>query len=242
MSYENKGKSITLISDAAYNTRYVAVKQTNVPEVFTICLAGDAPVGILQYDTPANQACEIMVDGVSFMVAGAAIAAGASIAAGAGGVAVTAQGGATPFGIALNAAAAAGDIISVLMKPVGNPAATAVIMTYTSANLAADADITAGVVGVAAFDGELVGAKIVSTGAAAGIDAANTSKFELKVGAVKVSELTFDDAVLFPGAGEVADLPLVPPVAVQTNDVITLDVTNGATADLPVFVVQLFFV
>ena len=73
-------------------------------------------------------------------------------------------------------------------------------------------------------------------------DLANTSKFELKVGAVKVSELTFNDAVLFPAAGEVADLPLVPPVAIQANDVITLDVTNGATANLPVFVVQLFFV
>lgn len=115
MSYENRGKTISLVADADYETRYIAVKKNNVDEQFTVCAAGDVPVGILQDPTPANKAAAILISGVSFVKAAGAIAAGASVATAAGGLATTATEGVTPFGVALNAASAAGDIISVLL-------------------------------------------------------------------------------------------------------------------------------
>lgn len=242
MSYENRGKTITLISDAAYDTRYVAVKKTSTNEQFTIASAGDVPVGILQDPTPAGKAAAVLIDGVSFVKAGGTIAAGAAVAVGTGGVGVTATEGVTPFGIALNAATAAGDIISVLLKTSGNPASTAVILTYTSADLSAGDDITAAPVGAAAFNGTLVGAKVISTGSAEGIDDDNTSVFEIKVGSTVLADFTFDATNAFPAAGAAQDLDLGNDTAVEEGDVITLSVTNGTSANLPIFVVQLFFV
>lgn len=116
MAYENKGKTITLIADKEYTDRYVAVKMSTVDETFTACGAGDAPVGILQDPTPAGKPVAVLINGVSFVKAGGAIAAGTDVITAAGGVAVAATEGTTPFGVTLNAATAEGDIISVLLK------------------------------------------------------------------------------------------------------------------------------
>ena len=242
MSYENRGKTISLVADADYETRYIAVKKNSVDEQFTVCAAGDVPVGILQDPTPANKAAAVLISGVSFVKAAGAIAAGASVATAAGGLATTATEGATPFGVALNAASAAGDIISVLLKTSGNPASTAIVLSYTSSDLEAGDDIAAAPIGAASFNGTLVGAKVISTGAAAGVDDDNTSVFEVKVGSTVLADFTFDATNAFPAAGAAQDLVLGAEVAVEADDIITLSVTNGATADLPIFVVQLFFV
>jgi hypothetical protein len=87
-----------------------------------------------------------------------------------------------------------------------------------------------------------VGAKVISTGSAAGIDDTNTSVFEIKVGTTVLADFTFDTDHAFPAAGAAQDLDLGEVVSVEDGDVITLSVTNGATANLPIFVVQLFFV
>lgn len=243
MSYENKGKTITLIANADYSDRYIAVKKTAVDEEFAVCGAGDVPVGILQFDVPKGKAGTVMTDGVSFVKAGGAIAAGASVTTDVGGVAVTAIEDDVPFGITLNAASAAGDIVSVLLKTAGNPTGplepAAVFLQYTSTDLAAGADITADILGVIPNDSKLKSAKVVSTGSASGIDAANTSAFEVKVGATVLASKTFNDTVAFPGANESVDLTLGAEVSLEENDVVTLSVTNGSTADLPIFVVQL---
>jgi hypothetical protein len=242
MSYENRGKTISLIADAKYGDRYLAVKKTDTAEGFTVCGAGDIPVGILQDPTPAGKAAAVLINGVSFVKAGGVIAAGASVACGANGVGVVATEGVIPFGVALNAASAEGDIISVLLKTAGNPSANSVILSYTSADLSAGADLSNVVVGAAAFDGNLVAAKVISTGSAAGIDDDNTSVFEVKVGTTVLASKTYDDTNAFPAAGAADDLTLGEDITVEADDVITLSVTNGAAADLPIFIVQLFFV
>ena len=242
MSYENKGKAISLIADAAYTSKYIAVKKNAVAEQFTVCSAGDIPVGILQDPTPANKAAAVLISGVSFVEASDAIAAGAAVATANDGLAVTAGVGVVPFGIALNAASAKGDIISVLLKTAGNPAAAippSVLLTYKSADLAAGADIAGDILGAAPMDGALKSAKIVSTGAAAGIDGDNTSKVEIKVGTTVLASKTFDAEVVWPAAGASVDLTLAATPTIEEDDVILLAVTNGATADLPAFVLQL---
>lgn len=119
MSYENRGKTISLVADAAYTDRYIAVKKTKktaVDEQFTVCATGDVPVGILQDPTPAGKAVAVLINGVSFVKASAPIAAGDKVTTAAGGLAVTAGEDVVPYGTALNAATAAGDIISVLLQ------------------------------------------------------------------------------------------------------------------------------
>lgn len=242
MSYENRGKTISLIADAAYTNRYIAVKKTSVDEQFTVCGAGDIPVGILQDPTPAGKAAAVLIDGVSFVKAGGAIAAGASVACGANGVGVVATEGVIPFGVALNAASAEGDIISVMLKTVGNPSTNSVILSYTSAELGAGDDIANAPIGAAAFNGNLVAAKVISTGAAVGVDDSNTSVFEVKVGNTVLASKTYNATNAFPAAGVADDLTLGASTTVEADDVITLSVTNGTTANLPIFVVQLFFI
>lgn len=241
MSYENKGKAITLLADAAYTSGYVAVKKTAVAEQFTVCSAGDVPVGILQGPAPMGTAAAVLIEGISFVKAGGVIAAGASVTTGAGGVAVAATAGDIPFGVAFNAASAEGDIISILLKPVGNPSSNSVIISYTSANLVAGADLTNVVMGVAPFDGTLVAAKVIATGDTAGVDADNTSAFAIKVDSTTYASDTYTAANAFPLSGAVGDLTIVK-AGIKADDVFLLSVTNGDTADLPIFIVQLFII
>lgn len=242
MSYENRGKTITLLAAADVTDRYLAVKTTSTAETFAVCGAGEAAVGILQDPVKAGMAGAVMINGVSFIEAAGAIAAGAAVASNAAGKGVAAVDEAIPFGMALNAASAAGDIISVLLQPTGNPASAVIVLSYTSADLAAGGDLAGVVIGAAPFNGTLVGAKVISTGSAVGVDASNTSAFEVKVGSTTLASKTFNNTVAFPAAGVAADLTLGSDVTVTENDVIKLSVTNGDTADLPIFVVQLFLV
>lgn len=71
--------------------------------------------GVLQNKPTAGQAAQVMVDGVTKGVAGAAITQGAEVEVLAGGKFTPLSAGVS-VGIALIAAAADGDIISVLLK------------------------------------------------------------------------------------------------------------------------------
>lgn len=78
--------------------------------------------GVLQ-DAPsaAGYPATIAISGRTKVVAGAAIARGANVASGATGKAKTSANGNRVLGVALEAAAADGDVISILLKVQGHP-------------------------------------------------------------------------------------------------------------------------
>lgn len=115
MSYEDRGKAITLLSARDIDVRYVAVKKTSNNEEFDLCGADDVPIGILQTPTKKGTAGAVLINGVSFAIAADVIAAGAPVAPTTGGK-IVAAGDAISFGTALNGATASGDIISVLLQ------------------------------------------------------------------------------------------------------------------------------
>lgn len=67
--------------------------------------------------TPGDVAIEARGTGVCRKAAGAAIAAGADVGIGAAGALLTVGAGVSRIGVALTAAAAAGDLIDVLIQP-----------------------------------------------------------------------------------------------------------------------------
>mgnify|MGYP003111725759 CR=1 FL=1 len=77
--------------------------------------AGDAAVGISRNDEVAGRAVAIDVIAVVDMVAGAAIALGARVQSNADGLPIT-KGAGVDNGLALTAAANAGDIVKILIK------------------------------------------------------------------------------------------------------------------------------
>jgi hypothetical protein len=119
MPNEDKGKTITLTAAADYSAaaaRYFPVKITGANE-FTACAAGEKSVGFAQLPAKQYEADQIMINGITFAKASAAISAGADIAA-AGTYKIRTANGTTDnvIGIALSAATADGDIISVLIR------------------------------------------------------------------------------------------------------------------------------
>jgi hypothetical protein len=84
-------------------------------------LATQKPIGVIQNKPTTGQPVDLMVTGVSKMVAGAAVAAGADVMSDANGNAITAvtnTGANFSLGQAQTAAAAAGTIIEVLLPGV----------------------------------------------------------------------------------------------------------------------------
>jgi len=78
--------------------------------------------GVLQNaPSAAGYSATVAIAGISQVVAGAAITRGASVASGSAGKAKTAASGNRVLGIAMDAAAADGDIIRVLLKVQGAP-------------------------------------------------------------------------------------------------------------------------
>lgn len=93
-------------------------------EVAAADAATDPLIGVTtQIGTQANGRCDVVMGGVTEVVAGGAVSRGASLTSDSSGRAVAV--GATAsrtIGIALTAAAQAGDIISILIAPGINPA------------------------------------------------------------------------------------------------------------------------
>ncbi len=89
----------------------------------TLAGAGVASVGVLQNDpSVAGQAAGIMATGISKVVAGAAVVAGTKVMTDAQARAITATGTNFVVGVALTAAGAANEVISVLVMPLGHNA------------------------------------------------------------------------------------------------------------------------
>lgn len=141
MAYETAGTDITLIAAADQSTSQYRAIKVDTAEKGAVAGAGEFAIGVLQNKPAAGEAATVRVAGVTKMVAGAAVAAGARVAPDAAGKAKTAvaatvntsdAGAASDavtashvLGIALEAAAADGDIISVLITHSGAAPTTA---------------------------------------------------------------------------------------------------------------------
>lgn len=95
-------------------------------QVAKSALATNALIGVTtQIGTQSNGSCDVIMAGVTEVTAGAAVSRGASLTSDTSGRAIAVSTGASrTIGIALTAAAAAGDIISILIAPGINPATT----------------------------------------------------------------------------------------------------------------------
>ena len=221
--------------------RFISVNSSGEGVIAT---AAGSAIGVSMNQAAYDEVLEI-ADGIVMVEAGGAITAGAGIEVGANGKAVTNTGG-IGIGIALTSAASAGNIVAVKMlnTSVTNGADAPLVQTfvYTAADLDAGADITDAIIGVvpAGYAATVIDAQVISTGAAAGIDAENTSVVLLEVGSTKIAEVTFDADNEFPAAGAAEAITLIPAAAeLEAGSVLLLTVTNGETANLPVFMVQI---
>ncbi len=115
------------------------------------------------------------------------------------------------------------------------------VSIYRVEDLAAGADIAARPVFVAPAEGaEITKIGIVPEGASAGVDNANTAVFAVADAAANaIASKTFNTATQPPASGVYGDLgSLTAANAILTaNEVVTLAVTQGATADLPALLV-----
>lgn len=119
MAYEIPGFSFTLPSAANYKDGSAKFRFVNVNATGKAVLAaagGDA-IGVCQISPDLNEAMTIVCSGVSFLVAGGAIAPGDYVSADATGRAVVAGAGTRRLGRALETASGAGIQIAVLLVP-----------------------------------------------------------------------------------------------------------------------------
>ncbi len=84
--------------------------------------AGVRVVGVLDNDPTSGQAAGVAIEGVTKVIAGAAVAAGADVASSAAGKAITSTSGDYIAGVALQAATADGDLIAVRLSQPGRTA------------------------------------------------------------------------------------------------------------------------
>ncbi len=116
-------------------------------------------------------------------------------------------------------------------------------VTHTVEDLAAGADIAARAIHAFESDGWIVSARVANQAtAAAGIDNSNTCVITLATGAGTVVTETFDATTTFPSANAAQDLGSVGNTHVSSGGVMTLAVTNGATADPGPFLVEVDYV
>lgn len=195
---------------------------------------------------PDTQVVDI-ADGIMMVEAAGEIACGAKVASDKNGKAVEATD--VSVGIAFSSAATAGTLVAVKLgyaSPVGIDGTdgtdgidgkTMQTILYTATDLEAGADLTDVPIGLSVGAGTIVEATIISTGAASGIDADNTSVFKLSIGETEIAAKTFNDSEGFPAAGVGAAFA-IDEDAVGSGDILLLSVTNGTTVNLPIFMVQ----
>lgn len=101
---------------STYQFRFVKVDATGV----VLATAGtDACIGVLQNKPTLGQACEVETIGTTKLVAGALVAKGAAVMSDGSGRAITAVATNMIQGIALEGAGAAGEYLTVLLRPMG---------------------------------------------------------------------------------------------------------------------------
>ena len=125
MGYENSRVVVTfpVNSDQSANFGRFVKGAGNGVEMNDV--SGGPCIGVLDTNDAnlAGKSAPIVIFGITKVAAGAAVAKWASIQSDATGRAITAVSTGRPQGIALEAATAAGQIISVLIRPMLNPLA-----------------------------------------------------------------------------------------------------------------------
>ncbi len=116
-------------------------------------------------------------------------------------------------------------------------------ITHAVEDLGAGADIAARAIHGFDQPGFLVAARVTNQAtAAAGIDAGNTAVVALAIDAGTVVTETFDNVTTFPGANASKTLGALANTKASKGNVLTLAVTNGATADPGSFLVEVDYV
>lgn len=116
MGFEIPGFKLgTQVASAALTERHRFVELTTTGTIAQVDTAGAAAIGVLQDTVAAGDAAEVTITGVSKVVAGAAITSTGPVTSDSQGRAITAATGNTVNGIALQTAAAAGEVIAVLL-------------------------------------------------------------------------------------------------------------------------------
>jgi hypothetical protein len=124
MAFDNAVHTINAVSGADYSaSQYLFVTVASDGEIDPVGTAGLPALGVL-YNAPQAKgiAAEVAIAGVAKVKAGAAFNAGVLIMSSAAGKAVTATSGNRILGMAVTAAAADGDIVSILLQPFGRVA------------------------------------------------------------------------------------------------------------------------
>lgn len=119
MSYEVPGFKLgVLTANADLSTKqYYFAKVTGVNQVGLAAAATDQIVGVIQNKPVSGAAVELTVDGVTKVVASAAITAGDKVTSAADGRAVTTVVAGAGQAIALETATVAGQLIAILLIP-----------------------------------------------------------------------------------------------------------------------------
>lgn len=239
-AYEIPGLRFSLpAGETIARRRFVNVNSSSAAVIAT---AAGVAIGVSMDDAASGTPATIS-DGIVMVDAGAAITAGSQVEVGATGKAVTKAAG-IGVGVAITGATGAGQVVAVKLVSVsatdgddGSDGASTQTIVYTSADLGAGADLADVPIGVILGDGTVSKVSIISLGTAAGIDDDNTSVFALAFGATGAAGATFDATKAFPASGVAAEMTITDADAGE-GDVLKLSVTNGATANLPVFMVQ----
>jgi len=108
-------RSFEAEADLSAKQYYIMVLGTGANQVNAASAQGAASIGVLQNDPQAGEAAMVRFLGTTKVVAGAAITKGARITTGATGKAEAAATGDYVIGRALEAAAADGDIIEIML-------------------------------------------------------------------------------------------------------------------------------
>lgn len=134
MAYDENQQRISLDADSSIGVRtgipgmtgsaspnggkqYYFVKVTGEHTAGLVSVDGELAIGVLQNKPQrAGEAATVAISGVTLVTASAAISAGAQVAATATGKAVTQASTAITLGIALEDAAADGDLFAILLR------------------------------------------------------------------------------------------------------------------------------
>lgn len=119
MAYEIPGFTFTLPAAADHSANQYLFCSANSSGQAALTGAGLTAIGVIQNKPTIGRATDIMVDGVSKVRVGAAVAIGAKVMANASGQAITATSTNQGLGVALSAATNANEVISVLLLPLG---------------------------------------------------------------------------------------------------------------------------
>lgn len=110
-------------------------------------------------------------------------------------------------------------------------------------DLAAGADIAARAIHAFGKAAWIVAAQVVNQAtAAAGIDNSNTCVVALDKGGQSVASKTFNGTTAFPNANTATSMGTISNARADSGDVLTLSVTNGATANPGPFLVEVEYV